>query len=93
MHNWFVYLFEQRMNEEHYVFCFECGCLMHEDTYKENTCCYSHILEKAKYKQHKGDPDNVVIVHPQCHTLYTVKPTKAINQYNLSLKLKEQYGI
>ena len=93
MHQWFLYLFDMRKDENGYVKCFECGKPMHEDTYKEQTTCYSHILEKSKYPEYAGDPDNVVIVHPDCHHLYTMRPKKAINQYNLKLKLKEQYGI
>jgi hypothetical protein len=55
--------------------------------------CYSHLLEKAKYPQYAGDPDNLVIVHPSCHHLYSMKPKEAINQYNARELLKEKYGI
>ncbi len=89
LHEWFAYLFEEQMDKDGYVKCFECGNRMHQDTYKELSICYSHILPKSKYPDLAGDPDNVVIVHPDCHNLYTMQPRKAKNQYNYFLKLKE----
>lgn len=93
MHLWFKYLFELRMNTKGFVNCYECGRPMHESVFKELTTCYSHILEKAKYEQFAGDPENVVIVHPDCHTLYTLKPEQAKRQYALLLKLREKHDI
>lgn len=91
MHEWFKYLFEERMDSNGYVKCFECGGLMHENTYKELTTCYSHILPKSKYPTEKGNSDNVKICHPDCHTLFTIKPSEATNQYKEYLKFKEKY--
>lgn len=96
MHIWFFYLFEQRMDENGYVKCFECGKPMHESAYKHTLTCYSHILEKSKhggYPQFAGKEWNVMIVHPDCHHLYSMRPTKATNQYNLRLKLLEEHGL
>lgn len=93
MHEWFKHLFEQRIEKFGCVPCFECGKPMHEDTYKDLTTCYSHILGKKQYSKYAGYSENVVIVHPDCHNLYTMKPKEAKNQYALYLKLKEKYGI
>jgi hypothetical protein len=87
MHLWFAYLFEKRMDENHCVRCFECGKLMHEDTYKDLSTCYSHILGKKQYPKFKGEEWNVKIVHPDCHHLYSMKPKEAINQYNEYVEL------
>lgn len=92
MHEWFKYLFDQRADANGFVNCFECGKAMHTDTYKEITSCYSHILGKKQYPDHAGNPLNVEIVHPDCHTLYTMQPKKAVNQYDKYLKLKEKYN-
>lgn len=92
LHEWFAYLFEQRMDKDGYVKCFECGKKMHQDTYQELSICYSHILSKSKYPKLKGDENNVKIVHPDCHNLYTMKPEKAKNQFNYFLKLKELHN-
>ncbi len=93
MHEWFKYLFEYRMDEKGFVECFECGKKMSKQTYQNNMSCYSHILEKSKYPELAGNEDNVVIVHPDCHNLYTMRPTKATNQYNLKQQLKEKYNV
>ncbi len=92
-HEWFKYLFEQRMNGGGWLNCFECHEPMHEEIYKENTICYSHLLEKSQYPQLAGNPDNVVIVHPDCHHLYSMKPKEATNQYNEYLRLKKLYNL
>jgi len=91
MHLWFFYLFEQRMDKNSNVKCFECGKMMSEKTWKHNLCCYSHILSKKTYSQFKGKDWNIKIVHPDCHNLYTKKPSNAINQWNEYIKLKELY--
>lgn len=91
MHQWFAYLFESRMDVNHCVQCFECGKTMQEETYKDLSTCYSHILGKKQYPMYKGNPQNVKIVHPDCHTLYTLKPKEAKNQYKEYLKLLKQY--
>ncbi len=90
MHLWFAYLFEQRMNTNGFVQCFECNKPLHESQYKDLSMCYSHILSKKLFPQFAGEAWNVQICCPDCHTLYSMRPTKATNQYNLYLKLKEE---
>jgi hypothetical protein len=80
------------MDNMGYVKCFECGKRMSEATYKHLSTCYSHILSKKKYPEYKGAEWNVKIVHPECHHLYTVRPSNAINQYSEYLKLKDKHG-
>lgn len=91
LHSWFMYLFDQRKDKEGFVQCFECGRRMHENTWKNLSTCYSHILSKKDYPEYKGDENNVKIVHPDCHNLYTMTPKKAKNQYFEYLKLKEEH--
>lgn len=93
MHKWYEYLFDSRKNNEGFVNCFECGNKLHEFTYKEISTCYSHILSQKRFPELKGQEFNVKIVCPDCHNLYTIKPSNAVNQYNEYLKLKEKYGI
>lgn len=95
MHLWFQYLFDERKNENGYVRCFECNKLMHENSYKELSTCYSHILPKGikKYKHLAGEEENVVIVHPSCHNLYENSPKLAKNQYKKRIELIEKYNL
>lgn len=93
LHDWFMYLYEQRADDNGFVKCFECGRNMHMSFYIGNTMCYSHLLEKSRYPQYAGDPNNVVITHPECHHLYSMKPKEAINQYTRMKELKLKYNI
>lgn len=92
MHLWFMYLFDKRKIKG-VVNCFECNKSLHEDIYKDNSICYSHLLEKSKYPKYAGDERNVVIVCPDCHTLYTLKPKKAKKQYERAQELKILFNI
>lgn len=91
MYQWFMYLFQQRMDTNGFVNCFECGKSLYKDLYMENSCCYSHILGKKQYQEHAGNPNNVEITCPDCHNLYTMTPKKAKKQYNKYLNLKQLY--
>ena len=90
-HRWFAYLFDERKDDENYVRCFECGKKMSESTWKELSTCYSHILSKKTFPEYKGCAWNVKIVHPDCHNLYTISPSKAINQYKEYLELLDKH--
>jgi 5-methylcytosine-specific restriction endonuclease McrA len=93
MHQWFIYLFEERMDNRGYVKCFECGKPLHESYYKETSTCYSHLLSKKKYPQYKGDPDNLVICCPDCHHLFGMHPSRATNQWNAQQLLIQKYEL
>lgn len=90
MHQWFKYLFSVKCNEQGYINCFECGKPLRIDIYGDNTCCYSHILSKAKYPEYAGEQWNVEIVCPDCHNLYEMKPKQAVNQYKRKQELLEK---
>ena len=87
MHSWFLSLFKKRMDRDGNIKCFECGETMSANSYSANPMCYSHILPKAKYRDYAMKEWNVVIVHPDCHNLYEMRPSKAINQHNLKKEL------
>lgn len=93
MHLWFMHLFDNRKNNRNVVFCFECNKPLHEQHYKDNSTCYSHLLEKKKYPHLEGLEENVKIVCPDCHNLYTMKPQEAKKQYKEMLNLKSKYNI
>jgi 5-methylcytosine-specific restriction endonuclease McrA len=93
MHTWFVYLFNQRKNNQGFVKCFECGKSLHEYFYKNLSIVYSHILNKKKYPKYAGDPENVEIVCPDCHNLYELKPKSAEKQYAKKQELIKLYNL
>ena len=92
LHKWFVYLFDERKDKKGFVKCFECGKYMHEDSYKDISLCYSHILNKKLYEEYKGEPWNLVIVHPHCHQLFELYPAQAKKQNAEYNKLIKKYG-
>lgn len=51
---------------------FETGIRLYRIPFRENTCCYHHILEKSKYPEYDLCKWNIVIIspfnHDQVHT-------------------------
>lgn len=93
MHEWFRYLFTTRMNVFGYVYCGECGKPLSKDKYMDNSCIYSHLIEKSKYPMFAGNQDNILIVCPDCHNLYTMSPKLAKTQYKLAQEFKIKHLI
>lgn len=73
MHNLFREIWDEREDETGFCYCFETGIPMHGSTYRGNTCCYDHVLEKGEnsYPEYKMVKRNIVIIHPDVHTLKT----------------------
>lgn len=69
MHEWFRELWDEREDEEGYIRCFESGRPLHGRIYRSNTCCYDHVLEKSVYPQYAMNKKNIVIIHPDIHTV------------------------
>jgi hypothetical protein len=91
LHLWFLEMWDKREendgNGDRYVICFESGQKLHRSLYRKNSCCYSHLLPKAKYKHLAMVEENLVIVHPLWHEKHTTP-----KQDELRNKLKEKYG-
>lgn len=70
IHALFREIWDEREDEEGYCYCFETGRALHGSTYRGNTCCYDHVLEKGQgaYPQYKAVKKNIVILHPDVHT-------------------------
>jgi 5-methylcytosine-specific restriction endonuclease McrA len=86
---WYMYLFDQRKDENNNCYCFECNKTLNEVTYKSNLICYSHLLSKALYPEHMGNPNNIVIVCPDCHNIFSLDAEKAIKQFTAAHNFKE----
>lgn len=83
MHEWFREIWDEREDEEGNIRCFETGRIMHGSIYRSNTACYDHVLEKNEYPEYKFVKKNIVIIHPDVHTLKhnTIDNTPKIKEY------------
>lgn len=85
LHKWFLELWDKRKEKDelgYFVRCFESGQKLYEKYYKFNTCCYHHVLEKSIYPEYEFDAKNLVIIHPDIHTLthHNIDKTPKIKQ-------------
>lgn len=87
LHKWFLSLWDEQQDDSGNCYCYETGRRLSRDVYRENTCCYSHLLPKHKYPEYAKEAWNVVIVHPEAHTQFEMYPEKAPKQQELKQKL------
>lgn len=89
----FLELWDKLEEEEHgfrFVRCFETGIKLSRTTFRTNSCCYSHLLPKSKYSEYELMEENVVIVHPDQHSLYESNREKTPKQNERRIKLLEK---
>lgn len=77
----------------------ECGnCVCYETgrelpfSFRQNTCCYHHVLPKNRYPEYAYEPWNIVILHPEIHELLEKNLERAPKVKELTQKLEEKYG-
>lgn len=91
MHEWFLEVWEKRKKFDpvvrgSYVECFESGKKLYSKYFKFNTCCYSHYLPKAKYRDYAFEEWNIEIVDPAIHDQWEIDKEKCPKMFN---RLKE----
>lgn len=72
LHEWFLKLWDKRREEDelgYFVRCFETEQKLYEKYFKYNTCCYHHLFEKSTHPEYEFEEENLVIIHPDIHTL------------------------
>ena len=72
LHQWFLELWDKRKQKDelgYFVKCYETGKKLYESYYKFNTCCYHHLIEKSTHPEYEFEEENLVIIHPDIHTL------------------------
>jgi len=72
LHQWFLELWDKRKQKDelgYFVKCYETEQKLYESYYKFNTCCYHHLIEKSTHPEYEFDEENLVIIHPDIHTL------------------------
>lgn len=68
MKNTFLALWDMQKQLHGKVTCFETGVYL-PLSFRENSCCYHHILKKEIYPEFRNKEWNIVILHPDVHTL------------------------
>ena len=91
MHNFFKRLWDQREDESGNCYCFETGRLL-PFSYRQNTCCYYHVLPKNRYPEYALEDWNIVILHPEIHEKVEKDIDLCPKVKVLTQKLKEKYG-
>lgn len=72
LHQWFLQIWNKRRERDeldYFVRCFETGQKLYEKYFKYNTCCYHHLIEKSTHPEYEFEEENLVIIHPDIHTL------------------------
>lgn len=89
MHQFFKAIWDEREDESGYCYCFETGRALPGNQFRSNTCCYDHVLEKNEraYPQYRMVKKNIIIVHPDVHTMKTnnIDKTPRIKKYREKL--------
>lgn len=69
LHQLFKEIWDEKEDEEGCCYCFETGARMHGSTYRSNSACYDHVLEKSEsaYPEYKFTKKNIIIVMPKVH--------------------------
>ena len=71
-HKLFLKLWDERQEEQDgfkFVTCFESGQRLSRTTFRKNSACYHHVLEKSKFKELDLCEENIVILSPDIHAL------------------------
>lgn len=94
VHGFLIELWEIRKETDDfgsYVSCFETGERLGEESYKYNSCCYSHYLEKSVYPEFAMEQWNVEIVHPDVHARWEKNKKNCPKMYTKYQKLYEEW--
>lgn len=97
IHQLFKEIWDEREDEQGNCYCFETGRTLYGTSYRNNSCCYDHVLEQGvtKYPQYTKTKKNIIIVHPDVHFTrhQDIDKTPKIKEYReflLSLHYKNE---
>lgn len=95
MQKLFLEIWDSQEDEAGYCYCYESNKAMHYSEFRNNSCCFHHILEKGagSYPQYKMLKKNIIIVYPNIHTqvhkdIEKTPKIKKYREYLLSLHNK-----
>jgi hypothetical protein len=83
LHSLFLDIWDDREDPQGNCYCYETGKILPRGIYRNNTCCYDHVLEKSKYKEYTLVKKNILILDPQVHSNKTknIDSTPRIKKY------------
>lgn len=67
LHKLFLEIWDEREDPSGSCYCFETGQELKGSIFRQNTCCYDHVLEKSKYPEYEFLKSNIIILHPDVH--------------------------
>lgn len=93
MHEWFLQVWDKTEDADGYCYCFETRTKMHRNQYRNNSCCYHHVLEKGseKYEKYKLEEWNLAIILPDVHNQVHSNIDKTPRIKILTEELKSKY--
>ncbi len=67
MHAFFKRVWDKSEDENGSCYCYETRRELSYKHFRQNTCCYHHILPKNRYPEYALEEWNIVILHPDVH--------------------------
>lgn len=91
MDEFFKSIWDKREDENGSCYCFETGREL-PVSFRNNRCCYHHVLAKSPYPEFKFKEWNIVILDPEIHTRVEGNIDLCPKVKTLTEKLKKEYG-
>lgn len=91
MHKFFKEVWDKREDENGDCYCYETGRQLPVSHFRQNSCCYHHIIPKNKYPEFAFEEWNIVILHPDIHTQVEMDIDKCPRVKELTRKIKQEY--
>lgn len=70
LHQLMRQIWDEREDGEGICYCYETGQPLRGTVYRNNSCCYDHVLEKNNraFPEYSMVKKNIIIIHPDVHT-------------------------
>ena len=91
MDDFFRSIWDKREDFDGNCYCYETGREL-PFSFRQNRCCYHHVLAKSVYPEYKFEEWNIVILHPDTHTRLEGNLDFCPKVKALTEKLKKEYG-
>lgn len=92
MFKFFLTVWDSQADEYGDCRCYETGKLLTGKRFRNNICCYHHLLSKSSFPEYTLDLMNIVILHPNTHAQVEMNIDKCPKVKELTIKIREYYG-